>query len=476
MNYTNLNIKYNATFFKYIIEQQNNVIKEKDNLKYSVLENGIYFKNTDLQNMSNDTNYFFFNEETKKDMYVPDFYEKSVFNIYFPRFSVDTYQRNVKYVLTLNIWISNTPVYLCSVLLDRNNAIANNCVKKFFDDNYYEHIQIQTVNPKELMYSDNWKKFRKYICGEQEDIFGLQKNDSEININATLTPIKYINDTWIKIDNFDSCQSVLNCAKNNDFAINLNFNNELGQPKFVCNISFNDFYNGNLIEYMLETYQIDLSDNYIMKYCFMIGDKDNPYKFETETFDTPVSYATFDADVLFDSWDDYLDGLYANVVLIFQKDGVDVLVFNSNKIFLTQEIFKYLLPHPIRHINLENIDMEIKNYNVVNVIENNIVSVERPMDYKSNIIKPVFFKVQNADSIKLHKGVTENICINLDAYKNKVDAFILKIGDMNFLEIGRINTGIIFKVINVQSEEGAGIYNILDNNGELVTTGNYVIE
>ena len=119
--------------------------------------------------------------------------------------------------------------------------------------------------------------------------------------------------------------------------------------------------------------------------------------------------------------------------------------------------------------------MNTNNLNVVNVIENKIVTLERPNEYKSNIIKPIFVKVQETDSIRVHKSVTENICINLDAYKNKVDAFILKIGDTNFYEIGRINSGVIFKVIGSNIQLDNGIYYILNNEGELVTTGKFTV-
>ena len=117
--------------------------------------------------------------------------------------------------------------------------------------------------------------------------------------------------------------------------------------------------------------------------------------------------------------------------------------------------------------------MNTNSFNVVNVIENKIVTLERPNEYKSNIVKPIFVKVQDADSIRIHKSVTENICINLDAYKNKVDSFVLKIGDTNFYEIGRINSGIIFKVIGTNVQLDNGIYYILNNDGELVTTGKF---
>jgi hypothetical protein len=130
----------------------------------------------------------------------------------------------------------------------------------------------------------------------------------------------------------------------------------------------------------------------------------------------------------------------------------------------------------IRKVDLNDLNMEIKKFDVVNIVENKVVMLENPSEHKSNVVKPIFVKVQDTDAIRLHRSVTENISINLDAYKNKVSAFILKIGDMNFYEIGRINSGIVFKVIGTNlSTQNEGLYYILNNDGELVTTGKYSV-
>ena len=38
-------------------------------------------------------------------------------------------------------------------------------------------------------------------------------------------------------------------------------------------------------------------------------------------------------------------------------------------------------------------------------------------------------RVKDSQDLLIHPQVTENICINLDSYKTKVDSFVLKIGD-----------------------------------------------
>lgn len=480
MNYTNLNIKSGKEKFKYIVEYFGKNANQTNELKYFTNEFGISFLMEGQSNICYQKNFWnnIENSIIKTDsINIPKTYNTSIFNLYFPRYSVNLFERNIYYVLSLNTWINGVPIYLGTFLIDRKNSLAPNTgTKKFLNDEYYEYVSIETVNPFDIIYSDDWKNFRKYYCGELE-INGLQKNNSVSNINVTLSAVKKVDNIWIKLDNYDSTQSVLvlNKGEDNDFSGILTFNTEDGNPKFICETKFNNLYNGDLQTYLEETYQVIVDETFKMKYCFVIGDKNNPYKYKEYEFDTPVNKYTFSLeDFVFSSWNDYFEGLFANCYIIFQKDNEDIIVLITNKVYITQEIFKYLFNEEIRKIDLESVnDMNTNSFNVVNVIENKIVTLERPNEYKSNIVKPIFVKVQDADSIRIHKSVTENICINLDAYKNKVDSFVLKIGDTNFYEIGRINSGIIFKVIGTNVQLDNGIYYILNNDGELVTTGKF---
>ena len=92
----------------------------------------------------------------------------------------------------------------------------------------------------------------------------------------------------------------------------------------------------------------------------------------------------------------------------------------------------------------------------------------------NSIIMPVFFRVRDLGNLEVHNEVTENVSINLDTYKNKVKYFILRIGDYSSQEIGRNNTGVIFQIIGPKiGNKSSGLYYILNENGEVVTTGNY---
>ena len=489
MNYTNINIKSNNRTFKYIVEYFDDPGVQMKPLKYFKNEYGYFFFDEDQQNVLHEKNYWteIGKGETYESDTFPHTYNISSFDLYFPRFSVDTYQTGVYYILTLNTWINDTCVFLGSYLIDRKEAVASSQgVRRFLNDEYYEYVRVNTVDPFYLNYGDEWKDFRIVFCGEDDE----QKNNTASNINITLTPVKKVDGIWIKLDEYDSYQSAIVINNNEDsnyLTPKLMLENGDGNPKFYCGLVFNDVYENNFEDYLRETYQITVDENFKIKYGFVIGDKDNPYKYTEHVFDYAESGTSFELDeFVFDSWNDYVDGMYAQVYVILQKHDEDILVLISNQVYITQEEFKYFMRMPegeilendireIRKVDLDSLDMDVNKYNVVNVIENKIVSVERPSDYKANIIKPVFIKVQDADSIRLHRSVTENIVINLDAYKNKVKAFILKVGDTNYYEIGRVNSGIIFKVVGSSLPEENGNYYILNDDGELVTTGKYVI-
>jgi hypothetical protein len=482
MNYTNVNIKSGDKSFKYIVEylEENKKSSSNSQTRYFNNSSSLFFynelENNVLANKNTWKNIYKEDTKTYNDTDIlPNITNLSTFNLYFPRFSVDTYVKNVHYILTINTWVNGVCIYLGSYLIDRRNAIAPNIgIKKFLNEEYYEYVSVNTINPLHLNYSDEWAQFRQVFCGEKiED--GLQKNNSASNINITLTPVKMIDGMWIKLDDYDSSQSVIPISDTKNYlSANLKFDNLNGKPEFNCNITFNPVYNGDFELYLKETYQIFGDVN--LKYGFVIGDKENPYKYiekDFTEFETSVKFEL--SEFTFDSWQDFFEGLYAQVYFIVQKEENDIIVIASNKVFITQEEFKYLMHENIRTVDLSKIDMELKSFDVVNVIENKVVSVEHPSEYKSNIVKPIFVKVQDTDSIRLHRGVTENISINLDAYKNKVSAFMLKIGDMNFYEIGRMNSGIIFKIVGNNLPSVDGIYYVLNESGELVTTGKYSI-
>lgn len=293
-------------------------------------------------------------------------------------------------------------------------------------------------------------------------------------------------------------------------------------PLIIPELLYNEAYPKTLEglqQYMKETYRLDKFT--LIAEC-VVQDDDDLYRYTTIKIDDPFNILTpnpiggddchgwsladiLDSDgnpllVFNNGWDDYRDGMYFRVILhICTDDTLDssVMYLSSNKIILHKELFKYLA---IRNVSSMSGDivypkyymseiltyeekysdpiMKIYNINTVNKIQQNVIQMERPADYKANIIKPVFFKVQPLNDITIHPDVTEQISIDLDAYKSKASSFMLKIEGVTFVEYGRSSTGVIFKIIG-QSLPGTiseGTYYILNQDSELITSGKYTYE
>lgn len=117
---------------------------------------------------------------------------------------------------------------------------------------------------------------------------------------------------------------------------------------------------------------------------------------------------------------------------------------------------------------IKNENMEQKITRMVNNTTVNIIKLDSPVDAHAGIIQPVFFRVSKGSILTLHKGVRENVAINLDRYKSAVKTFHLKIGDGVYKETGRVDAGVVF---NVQVTGDYSKYLVLDENMTLVTTG-----
>ena len=483
MNYTNLNIVDSDHQFKYVIERQTRDSMTDDQVSYYVDEENIGFL-IEGNNLKSSKNYWEDISEVQSfSEFVPSIYKTSKMTLYYPRFSVETYEKNVKYVLTVYTWILGRKIILGSVLLDRQDAMATETgPRTFLNDQYYEYSSIDIIDPYELLYGDGWKDWRKEVCGEDREVF----NDGGSNVGVNLCVIDYVNGVWIKKSGYEESQSSISITDNiSDYLschIKSNTSGSVIQPRISCSIRFNNNYDQTsegLSKYLYETYGIE-KENVSSKFILIVQDKENVYKYIAHKYDGIRSFDDFTKNAIgYQSWDEYEEGLKISVLYqIVTGDGddeIDILSFMSNYLFLDQELFKYLVgENYINSVKLNQVNMNNYNIDVVNKIVNNVVSVERPDDYKSNIIKPIFFKVQDASNIIIHPAVTENICINLDAYKNKVNVFTIKIGEYTFKEIGRTNNGIIFKIVGANlNVEDSGIYYILNDVGDLVTTGKY---
>ena len=180
-----------------------------------------------------------------------------------------------------------------------------------------------------------------------------------------------------------------------------------------------------------------------------------------------------------DWWREYQETvgkpLVLQCIMTFLDGDKELFYIKSNDIPFTQDTLGYFMLSYDRKINLSDIDMNLLNVNVVQKTVQTVYKYDNVNDAKSNIVQPVFFKARDVENIIVHPEVTENICINLDQFKSKVNRFLIQIEGCVFQEIGRTGSGVIFKITgnSLPKSQTSGLYYILDENSVLVTNGKY---
>jgi hypothetical protein len=508
----NINILNNSHKFEYLVEYTNspkNVCSwevEFDNsLEYhenhNVIEkNDVHYgnKNNDIILVSDRVDYYrdineWYNINTiqnKSNLYIPNNVKTSNIKVYIPTYSVSDYLSGFKYVVSANTWINGVKINLGSMIFGPNDTYASPVgTIKNGNNEYFECIDFDIIDPGALMYADDWINFRHNICGEPKQ---LNSTGSILKVS-----IHIVNNSENNIYRINSeCTggyTDFNIVNDNDY-LSLNICKSLNPLGFTFNVKMNNEYNW-LLSYLKETYGIETSRKNI-RYELIIKNDDTAivgdrfayngietYGEVTQTIKWNTINENSGLKIFFNDWNTFEEGWFivGSLIVIntyINNDGEEVEdeIFSiiSNKLPITQNLFSIFINGGAEKI-IDINDMNITQYNVVNKIENNIIQVERPEISKSNIITPVFFRVKDTELLTLHPNVTENISINLDDYKSKVDRFILQVDGHKFDQIGANSYGILFRIpANVVSTKSlSGTYYVLNENYELITTGKY---
>lgn len=484
-NRTIVNINGNNQRFPYLIEYirkySNQTMTNGSDVNWSVCE-----KNNDcIHLLSNHVKHYrhkndwYTNDLELNNQYIPENINTSKIRVYIPNHSISTYKRGVKYAVSAHTYINGIKIDLGSFIFRPTDTVANKYGKiKYGNSEYAEYVEFYILDPYYITYSDEWIDFRHNVCGEPLNI-----NNTGAILSVTLYSIDEYNGRYMMDQEYAGGIASFNISDIEDF-LTLNLSYYQGDS-FELSIDYNSEYNW-LLTYLKETYNINCSLKDI-KFEIVLKTKDavgaiaeigynakESFGNAVQTIDRIQLVFNSSYNQFFDSWENYSDGWNIVASMIVYDEDYELFSIVSNELPVTQELFsKFVNGGSEKIIDLK--DMEIKNYNVVNKIVNEIIQIERPNDSKANIIQPVFFRVKETELLTLHPAVTENICINLDDYKSKVNKFTLMINGIKFKQIGANNYGIIFKVIGnkISTEQTAGIYYILDDNMELVTTGKY---
>lgn len=239
-----------------------------------------------------------------------------------------------------------------------------------------------------------------------------------------------------------------------------------------------------------EAMEILGGDSHMVKYsCVVSSDKDVQHIIHTE-----VAYADYVDDFcfplkdLFTSWNQVPSVVW--ITLYIEDRAIGKNCKSPTKMF-TKEWLKYTINEQrytrvgIKKRQTEIEDMNKENFNFISTLNCRIsrdITKDNNGIVSSNsgspriIYKPLFYRTQDSQSIKLRSGLEQNIGISLQSYMTKVDEFVVKIGESVFREAARNGTFVIFKINAKEIDDTSGKYDILTSESEYITSGNYTIE
>lgn len=272
----------------------------------------------------------------------------------------------------------------------------------------------------------------------------------------------------------------------------------------IINSQIRKYYNTYYINETLENYEresyldeIDIeeirSTGFYIQFANDVNFKEIVYEskinIDSEN-DNFIYDFSFSLNNLFESWDQLNEILVIRTTFIDKRLGIFI---RGNNVVLTKEWFKYLINDSIdgqviyskqnNLITQKFMDVN-QGFNLIHDINCVIVDKEtvnssgqiQETNVNTKIVyKPIFYKVQDLQNIRLHQGVTQNIGINLGGFLTKVDTFILNINGKNYKESARNDVFVIFKINANNIEENSGYYNILDQNFDYISSGNYTL-
>ena len=196
-----INIKANDISFKYLLEYSksngNVVIENNDNnpVKYYITSNDIKLFNYNINYYRDKNDWYNVSHLSDQQITsntddIPGNISIVKLRVYIPTFAISTYIKKFKYALTLNTWINGKKIDLGTHIFGPSDALAiqNKCIKDG-NNEYYEYVELDIIDPFYLIYSDEWQAFRTKICGEVQGT-----NDSIGVINASLFIIEEYHD------------------------------------------------------------------------------------------------------------------------------------------------------------------------------------------------------------------------------------------------------------------------------------------
>ena len=188
---------------------------------------------------------------------------------------------------------------------------------------------------------------------------------------------------------------------------------------------------------------------------------------------------------LFSKWSQVPDNVYIKLIMEDRAIGKNC---SSPTILFTKDKLKYTINEQqytrlsIKKKETDIDDMNKENFNFISNLNCHIIrnddknKIQKSSVQPRIVYKPIFFKVQELQNIRLRSNMSQNIGVSLSSYVNKVDEFILSIGNNKWHESSRTSSFVIFNINSKLINEATGKYDIMTSENEYISTGNYTIE
>jgi len=349
--------------------------------------------------------------------------------------------------------------------------------------NVYKKVFINTKETTNASISPNLT-----IC-----LYPYASLNSETNLYIPNDEYVYNADVFLQNNSFSISAKY---AFNDDYATIdtvFNYPNKNSSTLFesYCNtfgITVNDYLNWEEdedFEFDIET-DIDIV-GYRLEFAL-----DNSFKQIVYTNEVSIDFSDeesfiddfqFALNNIFSDWENLPEKLVCRTMFI---DKLTNVVLYSNILLMTTEEFKYLINNGKHKLtcfkslanNILNDPSYMEKINFIdkiNCVVNKETTTSSQINKKSSatkiIYKPIFFRVGDLQNIKIRKGLTQNIGINLADLMTKVETFKMLINNMELVEIGRNDVYVLFNINAAELSVTAGYYTIVNQDNEYLSEG-----
>lgn len=199
----------------------------------------------------------------------------------------------------------------------------------------------------------------------------------------------------------------------------------------------------------------------------------------------------FNLNDIFESWTNVYDGYYvARISFIDRLLGTQII---SNSVIISPEWVKFMVNSSneriinFDNINIDNIDTDNIDTDMTefNCIENIRCVIHKNSDDTTTVVKsnnaprllyrPLFYRASGLQNVVIRRNIKQKIGINLSEYMTKVETFKLLLNGTEYIEYGRNDAFVIFEISGNNFTTTGGMYDILNQDDEYISSGNYAL-